>query len=251
MSFLSKLVLGSTEYTVLAADYEVSQTVDAQGRPNGKPKAGMIRLTLESSGNNDIIQWAADDKMTKEGKLVFYRRDTNSPMKTIGFKDAHCYYMQEVFDAKSTEPMKMNIHISAGSLDLNGSAQVAHPWSSIANLVTDVANTLGLGGMLGAAGAMADGAMNSPEMKQAEEMATNAYNTGAQAASTAQRVEKEAEEAKDQSEAAASQAEQQVKGAEKQVDDAKHEVDDAGKDIGKAEHEVDDAKNSIPSFKPF
>lgn len=118
MSFLAKLILGSTEYNVLNVEYAINQSVDVHNRPNGRPRGGIIEMTLESGSNHDLIQWVVNANMVKNGKIEFYRRDANSSMKTVEFKDGFCIFLKEIFISDGVNPMVTKITISSRELSI-------------------------------------------------------------------------------------------------------------------------------------
>src|SRR5687768_16547317 len=131
MSFLAKLVLGSGEYNILTVDYDISQVIDHNHRPNGLPKGGLIEVMVESSNNNELLEWMIRPDMIKNGKLVFYRRDANSPMKTVNFNDAFCIYPKEIFTADGQNPMVTRMTISAREIKINN-VTLSNPWAGMA-----------------------------------------------------------------------------------------------------------------------
>ncbi len=128
MSFLAKMLIGSTEYNVLNLDYDISQRVDQQNRPNAGPKGGIINLVIESNSKNEIIEWAVSPSMVKNGSITFYRRDANSSMKTVAFKDAFCINYKEVFNAEDNSPLKTELTLSARELTINSNFTLTNPW---------------------------------------------------------------------------------------------------------------------------
>ena len=130
MSFLAKLVIGSTEYNILTVDYDISQVVDHNHRPNGAPKGGLIQVMIESANNNELLEWMIKPDMIKNGKIVFYRRDANSPMKTVNFKDAFCIYLKEIFTAGGVNPMVTRLTLSARELKINNNV-INNPWAGM------------------------------------------------------------------------------------------------------------------------
>lgn len=218
MSFLAKLVLGSTEFNVLGADYEINQPTDAQNRPNGKPKGGLINLTLEASNKNDLAEWMLSPTMKKSGQLTFYRRDANSSMKTVSFSDAFCVNYKEVFDANSNDPMKTIIRISAGELKINNTA-VTNPWSSMAARVQEIGEKIGLGSIMGGdgPGGMMDDIMGNSTVKEMGSMASQAYNTGKAGYDEAKAAKKDAEAIK-------KDADQKIAAAKDAPEDAEDEI---------------------------
>ena len=143
MSFLAKLELGDKEYNILSADYDISQPIDHYGRPHGKAKGGLVQLTIESSTDNQLVEWASKHSLMKDGKLIFYRRDANSQMKTVKFKDAFCIYLKEIFTADGANPMVTRLTISARELTI-ASITIANPWAgSTSNAKDDDATNHG------------------------------------------------------------------------------------------------------------
>jgi hypothetical protein len=119
MSFLAKLEMDSKEYNILNVEYDITQMVDSTHRPNGDPRGGLIQVTLESSSDKYLLEWAIQHSMVKDGKIVFYRRDANSQMKTIKFKNAFCIYLKEIFTADGKNPMVTRMTISAHELEIS------------------------------------------------------------------------------------------------------------------------------------
>lgn len=128
MSFLAKLVLGSSEFNILTVDYEMTQKVDESNRPNGKPRAGIINLVVETSKNIDLLEWMIKPTMLKSGTIVFFRRDANSPMRTISFIDAFCINLKEMFDAEGKMPMTTRLTLSARELKVSQKLSISNPW---------------------------------------------------------------------------------------------------------------------------
>lgn len=130
MSFLAKLEMDSKEYNILNVEYEISQHVDQDLRPISAPKSGMIQILLESSSDNNLVEWAFSHKMMKEGKVTFYRRDASSQMKTISFKDAFCVYLKEIFTADGKNPMVTRITVAAREMTI-GKFNIKHTWAGM------------------------------------------------------------------------------------------------------------------------
>lgn len=228
MSFLAKLVLGSTEFNVLTADYEITQSTDAQNRPNGKPKGGIINLTLEASAKNDLAEWMMSPTMKKSGRLTFYRRDANSSMKTVTFSDGFCIHYHESFDANNKDPMKTTIRISAGELKINNNCVLTNPWSSMSALASDIGDKLGLGSIMGGGGGpgFMDDIISNPDVQGMGALAKEAYDTGKKGYDTASAVKDDATQ-------------------------LKHEAEEDAGDVANAANEKkQDADNAITSFIP-
>ncbi|MCW3092360.1 MAG: hypothetical protein JWP81_3429 [Ferruginibacter sp.] len=130
MSFLAKLVIGSTEYNILNVEYDITQPIDQNNRPNGKPKGGLINLVLESGNNNELLEWMVKHEMVKNGKIVFYRRDASSQLKTVNFTDAFCVYFKDSFTADGKIPMTTRLTLSARELKINNNI-ISNSWAGM------------------------------------------------------------------------------------------------------------------------
>ena len=120
MSFKVKLELDGKTYNVLACEYELSQSRDRTGLPEGMPTGGEIHLRLESTGEPDFFKWMRDNNETKDGKIIYYRRDAMSKLQELVFKKAFCVNFIEDFNANSTEPLQIELIISAQQLIIGG-----------------------------------------------------------------------------------------------------------------------------------
>ncbi len=118
MSFLAKLYVDGAEYNVLSCTYNFEQPMDHTGKPAGKPVGGQIMVTLESQGRYDLFHWMAAPDQTKDGSIIFYKRDAMSRLQEVLFKKAYCVKLVENFDAVSTTPMQKRIVISAQTIQI-------------------------------------------------------------------------------------------------------------------------------------
>jgi len=118
MSFLAKLIVDGTEYNVLSCNYNFDQPMDHTGKPAGKPVGGQIMVTLESQGKYDLFHWMASPDQTKDGAIIFYKRDAMSQLQEVIFKKAYCVKLVENFDAVSTTPMQKRIVLSAQTIQV-------------------------------------------------------------------------------------------------------------------------------------
>jgi hypothetical protein len=120
MSFLSKLELDGNTYNVLECRYNFSQPVDGTGKPQGMPQGGEIFIRLESTGNPELLGWMLDHNKTKDGKIIFYRRDAMSKLQELTFEKAYCINFVEHFNSNDSEPLQIEMQLIAKSFDVNG-----------------------------------------------------------------------------------------------------------------------------------
>ncbi|MDC1161807.1 type VI secretion system tube protein TssD [Tenacibaculum sp.] len=118
MSFLSQLTINDDTMNVLRCSFSFDQGADNTGRPSQSPRGGQITVLIESTNKTDFLEWMISTNMTKDGEIVFYKRDNMSSLKTIKFKEAYCLNYQEDFDAVSSDPLKTRIVISSKEITI-------------------------------------------------------------------------------------------------------------------------------------
>lgn len=118
MSFLAKLHVDGQEYNVLHCTYNFEQPMDSSGKPAGKPIGGQIMVTLESQGKFDLFHWMSSPDQTKDGYIIFYRRDGMSQLQRLDFIKSYCVSLEEEFDANDDIPMQKRIVISAKTIKI-------------------------------------------------------------------------------------------------------------------------------------
>lgn len=129
MSFLARLTFdGANYYTVLNADYQITQSVGRANQPNRNPEIGLIHLVLESTNNNELIVWAMAPHVTKDGSITFFNRDYSDSLKTLEFYNAFCINYKEIFNADGSQPMKTELTISSHRISIQG-AELQQNWA--------------------------------------------------------------------------------------------------------------------------
>lgn len=116
MSFLAKLIVDGKPYNVLHCLYNFEQPMDGTGKPAARPMGGRIRVTIEADGSYDLLHWMASPDQTKNGRIIFYKRDAMSKLQEIIFEKAYCVSLEVEFDAIDDSPLQKRIVISAKSL---------------------------------------------------------------------------------------------------------------------------------------
>ncbi|MDT7828474.1 type VI secretion system tube protein TssD [Pricia sp. S334] len=127
MSFLAKLIVDGREYNILGCTYNFDQPMDATGKPAGKPQGGRIMATIEADGSYDLLHWMTSPDQTKDGSLVYYKRDAMSRLQEVIFKKAYCVSLETEFDALDDSPLQNHIVISAKSLHI-GDMKFDNSW---------------------------------------------------------------------------------------------------------------------------
>jgi len=106
---------------VLHCGFRFTQVTDATGKPTAIPQGGTINLIVESSGGTELFDWMISPTQTKNGTITFFRRDTNSKLKTLEFSEGHCVDYYETFDHVGDHPMQIKLTVSAREIKLNDS----------------------------------------------------------------------------------------------------------------------------------
>lgn len=124
MSFKAKMTVSGTDYNVTSFAYSLNQSVDSSGRPTSEVKAGDLVLTVESSEDNSLMEWACDSYGKKDGSVVFNKIDQDQKMKQLDFTDGYCTGYSESFGG---DTMTMAISISCRKIKV-GNAEVDNGW---------------------------------------------------------------------------------------------------------------------------
>lgn len=130
MSFLSTFHIDGEEYNVLEFNINFKQGTDTTGKPIGDPKGGTIQLIIEASQNTKFLTWMLNSELTKDGKIIFYRRDALSKMKELDFKKAFCVNFHEQFTSTTEVPMKITLELIAKELTF-GDAKFSNNWIAL------------------------------------------------------------------------------------------------------------------------
>jgi hypothetical protein len=127
MSFKSVFEVAGKKLVVKHCSYDLTQEVDATGRPSAITRGGRIRLVVESTGETDLFEWMVNSFERKDGTVTFYKRDTDAKSKELSFKEGYLVKFEESFDADSQNPMTVAFTISARELSM-GNATHINEW---------------------------------------------------------------------------------------------------------------------------
>lgn len=92
--------------------------MDGTGKPSARPNGGRINVTIEADGGYDLLHWMSSPDQTKNGSIVFYKRDAMSRLQEVIFEKAYCVSLEVEFDAIDDSPLQKRIVISAKSLKI-------------------------------------------------------------------------------------------------------------------------------------
>lgn len=129
MSFLAKLELDNQTFNVLEFDVNFSQSTDNNGKPANKAKGGQIRLVVESTSIDLFSDWMVSQTSTKDGKVIFYRRDAMSTMKNVIFKRGYCISFHKSFRSEGKTPMTTEVLITSNEIKI-GNTVFQNNWKN-------------------------------------------------------------------------------------------------------------------------
>jgi hypothetical protein len=129
MSFLAKLELDHETFHVLEFDITFNQGTDTNGKPSNRTKGGQIRLVVESTQTDLFSDWMVSYTSLKDGKVIFYRRDAMSTMKSISFKKGYCISFHESFRSETTAPMTTEVLITCNEIKI-GNTVFENNWKN-------------------------------------------------------------------------------------------------------------------------
>lgn len=127
MSFKSVFEVAGKQLVVKHCSYDLTQEVDATGRPSAITRGGRIRLVVESNGDTDLFEWMVNNFERKDGTITFYKRDSDAKLKSLNFKEGYLVKFEETFDADNQNPMMVTFTISAREIAM-GNASHINEW---------------------------------------------------------------------------------------------------------------------------
>ena len=86
-------------------------------------------MTVESTGDNFLVDWMTSETQVKNGSIIFYKRDSMAKMREVQFTDAYCVDFAEDFDWQSNHPLQIEFTLSAKELSFGGSSGHKNTWS--------------------------------------------------------------------------------------------------------------------------
>ena len=127
MSFKSVFEVAGKQMVVKHCSYDLTQEVDATGRPSAITRGGRIKLVVESNGDTDLFEWMVNNFERKDGSITFYKRDSDAKLKSLNFKEGYLVKFEETFDSDNQNPMTVAFTISAREIAM-GNASHINEW---------------------------------------------------------------------------------------------------------------------------
>ncbi len=119
MSFSATFEIDKLSLDVLDCEFGVERSVDSRGYPTTEPMGvGIIKIVVASENDTLLFDWSTN-KTVKNGTIVFDGKyKYGSRMRKIEFKDAYCIGYREIFSSLATEPMRIELTISAREMTM-------------------------------------------------------------------------------------------------------------------------------------
>jgi Hemolysin coregulated protein Hcp (TssD) len=118
MSFLSKLTIDNQDFVVLSCNYRFYKDRDPSNKPSGSALGGELKVKIEATGKTEFLDWTLKEDQTKDGEIIFYKRDAMSKLRSIKFERAYCISYEETFNSENTEPLIIELIICAKKLTI-------------------------------------------------------------------------------------------------------------------------------------
>lgn len=99
MSFRARLEVAGRKYNIINVNYSLAQETDPTGRPSAQIRGGRIEITLRSTNETRFFEWMTNSYEKKNGKVVFTKKDSNTPLKELNFTDGYVVKYKEKFDS--------------------------------------------------------------------------------------------------------------------------------------------------------
>ena len=109
MSLVAKLFIEEQEINLFDLNFRFSRSVDATGKPMGKPRGTVFKLVFEATrGRHDFfMDWAVDTHMMKNAKIVISPVTATSKSRVMELYDVCCIHHQIHF--KNGQDTELNV----------------------------------------------------------------------------------------------------------------------------------------------
>lgn len=112
---------------ILHASYSFSRDVDSIGKPSSMLRGGTVNFQVEGTDDSGVYEWLIDQFQTKNGKITFYKRDSDSKMRELSFENAYVVQYSEHYDHVGENPFVVSFTLSAEKLAIGGASH-KNPW---------------------------------------------------------------------------------------------------------------------------
>jgi hypothetical protein len=85
------------KHPVQSFSYSLRQLTDHTGQPASEVQGGEIHITLESTSENEFLEWMCDSFMRKDGTVTIMKSEEEGKLKEFNFKNAFVIDFSESF----------------------------------------------------------------------------------------------------------------------------------------------------------
>lgn len=117
--------LDGKSHPVQSFSYSLRQHTDHTGQPASETMGGEIHITLESTKDNEFLEWMCDSFMRKDGKITIMKTEEEGKLKEFEFKEAFMTSFSESFGESGNGSITLSI--SAKEISM-GNATHANEW---------------------------------------------------------------------------------------------------------------------------
>ncbi len=128
MSIITKVIIDDIEHNVLKYNWSFNQKADKNGKPNSTPTGGLIKITIETTGNPLFNEWAINQNMMKYVQVVQSPSSRITRNRVIEFYDSICVSIDDDFDGVNNQPMSTTVTISSPLIVLDGTVIMEKYW---------------------------------------------------------------------------------------------------------------------------
>ncbi len=101
--------LDGKTHPVQSFSYGLKQHTDHTGQPASETLGGDIHLVLESTKENEFLEWMCDSYMRKDGKITIMKSEEEGKLKEFEFKEAFMTNFEESFDESGNGMIKCSL----------------------------------------------------------------------------------------------------------------------------------------------
>lgn len=116
------MTVKGTDYNVVSCSYNINQPFDEKNlKVLSKTKITEILVTVESSQDNSLLEWTAENLGGRDGTIVFNKTDQDQQLKSLKFEGGLILNYKEIFgvDTMMIELTIFPVSITIGSTEIN------------------------------------------------------------------------------------------------------------------------------------
>jgi len=117
--------LDGKSHPIQSFSFSLRQHTDHTGQPASETLGGEIHLTMESTKDNELLEWMCDSFMRKDGKITIMKSEEEGKLKEFEFKEAFMTDFSESFGESGNG--SISVSLSAKEISM-GNATHENEW---------------------------------------------------------------------------------------------------------------------------